>query len=326
MKNLLLIICTVGLFLSSAHGSELERSVHDEEPKLISTEIHPEAGDYFVYTYQKLKAQSGKPIEKGSGPVRIEIQEVNDQGTTFSYHQILDIPKGQEKTLVGDLLRAGEYTLVVHADPSWERIEIVNFDEIHPRLIRVAELTAEMASVGESVANKKKIHDGIIGMFRDPQFAYSIAHKPVGLFFLGSGWSGYEGQERVIETELPNPLGGPALPALIRITLESIEAKGQTRLLYTQEFDPERVSDVMISIMSSMTQRLGVDNPELEWDPEGLNLLDEAIYIIDEKIGFLSSVVFKRTIEMNVPNQQSGERVEEYSWTLIEHGMLNDAP
>lgn len=323
MKLHLALFCLCTIISHSAFGAETETV---NEPELYSTEIDPEVGDYFVYTYRKYRAQTGKPAERGEGPVRIEIQEVNDQGVEFTYRQIVEIPMGLEGTPMAEVLQASDYTLRLHADPAWELIEIVNFDEIHKKLIRIAELSSEVASVGLTPEEKERTKAAMVSMFQDRQIAYSIAYKQVGLFFLGAGWTGYEGQERTIESELPNPLGGPPLPALIGISLHQDEDLGTTQLDYTQRFDPELVSDALKSIVTRMTQRMGIEDPELEWDPEDLYMLDKAVYIVDLRTQFLSTVEFKRNIRMNGLGKFSGEHKEEYSWTLIEHGVIDNEP
>lgn len=280
-----------------------------------STDVVPGVGWVFEYAYRKTKEQADKPREDGSSSVVVEVLEVDDSGVVFKWHQVLPEPAAEDQSLAARVIRAGDFEMHIKADPTWGQLEIINFKDVHQHLLEVAQLTWEMVEPDTAIEHREVVRSGMIEMFEDPAFAYSTAIKPVSLFTLGLGWTGVRDQVRESEVELPNPLGGPALPGLMRVKLSVGEADDRTRWDYSQRFDPERVGPVIESFMA----RFLPPGDEALADAKSwtIDLSDDATAVIDDSIRFVREVRFQRRFRVELPARDSGERVEIWSWELV---------
>ena len=291
--------------------------------RMLSTLVQPEAGEYFIYTYRKTKYQTGKPGADESSRVRIDVLDADESGTTLQWHVLLDMPPEEDQSAIARLIRESDMKLKVRVDPTWEQVVIPDFDPVHEHLLRITDLTGEVKAPSMPAETREQTQAAIRGMFEDRDFAYAALLKPVSLFLFPMGWEGAEGETRVIESELANPLQGPPLPAVLEVTLLRGDEPGQTQWVYNQRFAKEKASAFVMSVMDEMVSRLGVEGVNEDSSDWELDIRDSATGVVDAELGFIERMKFERFFAMTVDGEQQGNRVETWSWILDEHGVVS---
>lgn len=293
------------------------------EPRTLSTEIHPQAGEYFVYSYRKAKSQTGKASTDETTSVRIDILNVDESGITLQWHLLLEMPSDGDNSLNAQLIRASDVRMDVHIDPNWEEIEILNFEKVHEQTLRTMDIYAEIMAPTLPEDSREQTQAAIREMFEDRDFAYSVILKPVSLFLFPIGWEGIENQTRVMDSELPNPFNGPSLPSILEVTLAQGKRVTETEWIYSQRFASEQMSEYVVGFMNEMVTRLGIENTKADSSSWELDIQDKATAVIDSDLGFIQSMEFKRYFGMAIDGESQGNRVETWSWDLEEHGEVS---
>lgn len=296
------------------------------DPKRLSTEPELLVGQYFVYTYTKTKTQTGRPQEVGTTEVRLEVLGNDEDSWHVSWHQVVPQPDEADQSVMARLSRAGDMTLQLRVHKDFGGIDVANFEEIHPRLVHIAELTFELVEDRTPPDQREQTRQAVVGMFEDPAFALATVVKPVQLFFLPAGWEGVAGNTRVTETELANPFNGPALPATLTVLLRQIEDNpGFIKLDYTQSFAPERVEGLVKEFMQSLGRQFGLAHldevPAFEMD-----LRDRAIAEFEVEQSIFHRIEFHRSITMEIPDQPKTQRLESWIWLLTASGVKQSLP
>ncbi|MCC5821919.1 MAG: hypothetical protein LAT64_01375 [Phycisphaerales bacterium] len=320
MTPLLLVCCWCVTPVSAAEPTA------EIDPKRLSTAPALQVGQYFVYSYTKSSVQTGRPQEVGTTDIRIEVVDADEDDWYLSWHQSVPAPDGDDQSLLARLSRAGDMTLQLRVDRDFDQVELVNFQEIHPRLIQIAELTFELVGGSTPPEQREQVRGAMVSMFENPDFALAAVMNPVDLFFLPAGWHEIAGRARVGDVELQSPFGGAPLPATLTVVLEEVEDEpGVVRLEYLQAFEPGRVDGMVKDLMQSFAAQFGLEHLE-EDAPFSIDVRDRAVADFEVERGVFRRIEFRRSSALELPGQPKGERLETWTWLLTAAGNKEDLP
>lgn len=303
---------------SAKTSTDTEQS--DDQRVQLTTSIYPAQGAYFVYSYRKIKAQSGKATDELSH-LRIDVLESDESGMTLRWYLILEQPDPSDESLESQLIRVADMPIRLHIDPAWEEITILDFDAVHAKLLKTTDLYGQLIEPTMDAEQHAKTVALMRQMIEDRDYAYSVELKPISLFFFALGWNGFENEAREMDSELPNPFGGPTLPATLEVTLTQGINDSEIAWDYTHQFDKEKLTPVLTQMMEEMISKLGV--PKIEGlSAFDIDIRDNANSILDKQIGFVKQMKFTRLFHITDKTNELGYREETWDWRLIEHGVV----
>jgi len=132
--------------------------------------------------------------------------------------------------------------------------------------------------------------------------------REVQLFFMLYGWRLDPGEKTSYEDQLPNPLGGPALPATATIELASADRQRAT-LRYTLDFDRDKAGRLLADSLAALAARSGIAASGVEAVAKSLQVRDTAELTFDLQARWPARLVHERNIRI-----QDRSRVDRLSF------------
>lgn len=325
LNILIRMLCILSVSVIPSCGSkEGSPSQSSGSPAVhLSTDINVQPGYFFEYQFRKTKSINGSPVENGAGPVRVEILEVTSEGAIFTYHQIIEVPQSEKDTLLGELMRAGDFVMEWRATKNWKEFELLNLDELMLRFVEIARITMELRA--DSIPSETA--EAGIRMMTDPTFVYATVMEPISQFFFISGHNGVEGEMQSLETSYESPFGGGDLPSTLQVVLSRTMMAGEVQAHITEKYHSGSMNPILEDALSSFSKNLEIEIPSIHLETTKSQMKDLSRGIFDSNLGFITESIFLRKISVeDLDGNDNAQHNEMRSWNLIAHGKISSIP
>ncbi len=177
-------------------------------------------------------------------------------------------------------------------------VHVKNWDEVKKRGILLVENMRDLYKTAGK--DQKSIDAAMVGvqtMFESRSQFEAIGCRDAQLFLMINGITIASNDPFEYPDILPNPLGGPPFPCVIKYVLKSLDKEKQLATVErTQRFNEKSTQAVLEKTFEGMAKRMG--KPMTEADKanlKDLSIKDDAQIIVDLQTGWIRSLSHKRT-------------------------------
>ena len=174
-------------------------------------------------------------------------------------------------------------------------LEVTNGDEISAHCEGIIKGIMDLASSDDERATMEAAFRKLI----TPETMAITASEDIGYLLFPFGVE-YTLNERISgDTELPNPLGGAPIPAVIEVTMVTLDTVSeQAKFQGGQRADPSSMSKSVISLMESMgTEMSKKDKKEFEKVMREMDVSDTYEFEVDLKGAWVTRANCVRTVK-----------------------------
>lgn len=225
-------------------------------------------------TRTRIDSRADKPVTART-PVTIKVIEARPTGYVISWRY------GRTESAVASdagevaeklLQKVDGFEYIVELDRSGEFKALRNWQEVRDKTLALFDqlLPASTASPAEQSAVAQ-----IRNLFTTREGVSNFLLREVQLFFMLYGWRFEQGESETYDEQLPNPLGGPPLPAKATITAKKVDQQAAV-LHYTLEFDRDKAGKILADSLAALAKRMNKPTDELATIATSLEVNDEA--------------------------------------------------
>ncbi|HVF65844.1 MAG TPA: hypothetical protein VNE58_17810 [Casimicrobiaceae bacterium] len=240
-------------------------------------------GDEVRYERVKMRSDSNaaKPAS-GRTHIAIKVIEANASGFLVAWRygrSASDSPSPAAAEAIEQMQQMIEgLEYVLELKPSGELSALRNWQEVRDKALALVDKVmppAASATHKHAVAQTK-------ALFATREGVQNVLLREVQLFFMLYGWQLDVGESKSHDELLPNPLGGPPLPAIATVRVTSLDGD-MAMLRYTLAFDRAKAGKIIADSLAAVAKRMGKPTDDLAKVASSLEVNDEAELAFDVK-------------------------------------------
>lgn len=264
--------------------------------------------------YDRVRSRTDSKVAKpiaARTPLTVKVIEAREAGYVISWKygrtQVQGATPEMSEPLetLQNLLENVEY--VIELDRSGEMKSLRNWEKVRDRVLAaVDKMPAQSKTTGTA---QSQVVAQIKQLFSSKENVERYLLREVQLFFMFYGRRLDPGEQSTYADYLPNPLGGPPLPAQATVKLESAD-KSKATLRYTLAFDRDKSGKLLVDALAALATRMGKPLPasEAEAIKTSLDIKDEAELVFDLASRWPTRLAHERTIKLQ--DRSRVDRVE----------------
>jgi hypothetical protein len=260
-------------------------------------------------------------LAASTSTINIEVIEASSEGFILGYTLTSielpssgDLEANERARQIAELTVGLTFEIEVSDFATMEGIR--NFDEVAPAIeasVQVVLETVRQDSDPEEFAAFEAAFGQILSAYATEEGVLTSGVPHMSFFLMPFGWDIETAALYEVDNELPNPLGGPAIPALAYIEVnDSDEAEGEIIFTWTQELSGPEAEAALLETMRALIAQLGGDEPTLE-DIRGITRQDDGEFVIDTTTWTLLNLSFTQA-----SNIQGRSRTERTGFSLLQ--------
>ena len=254
------------------------------------------SGDEFTLEVTRVREDSSRPLRNGKSttPVDVRVVAATSDGIVLEWvpgesaiasSQAVD----PVVTAAANALRGLKLRLALNANG--EYAGLVNQNEVVPQVQKAVDLV--LGRVMEQVpVDRRAAMQKVLAQALSPSLLVGSVTREAQMYFSMSGVALAVGETVAVNLEQPNPLGGGAVPATVRVTMES--ATDDSAVLTTvTTYD----AAALLQMMRGLFEQSGKPIPESELAKlPPMQLSDEGRFVLDRKLGLARELVVNRRV------------------------------
>jgi hypothetical protein len=257
----------------------------------------------FEMVKTRVKSRAGKEVETVTARtlVDIEVSEAGKDGyvVRWTYGETrLDNPEQNLSPIVrsmSNLLKGIHLDIEIDADGNMTGLR--NWQAVRKLADKIATtLLDEVKGGGLDDAARDRLGKQLRAMLSTKEKIEQLCFREAQVFFLPVGHSFRPGKPLELDDELPNPLGGEAIPTKTVFALKSHEkATGRVAVTWKQSADPNVTARVMEKTLRDLAKQTGAPVPNGEM-LKAMQIEDSAEYTLDRVSGWPLNFTHTRTM------------------------------